>query len=291
MNATASEVASPLGVPAPSPRAPSGSRQRRLLRTARFYVPALVVFAGVIVAWEVLVGAANLQAFILPKPSAIVAALQENWGGGRFALLPSAQATLVEAVGGLVIGTIGGVLVAFVTARWVTARAALMPLAVAAGAVPIIALAPLMNNWFGVLSPLSKMMMSAVLVFFPVMINVTRGLVQVEPGALELMRSYAASEWTVLRKVRVPNALPFFFTALKLGATLSLIGAIVGEYFGGASLVLGRIIVQSASALRFDVTWAAILLGAATGIVFYLLISAVERIVIPWHASVRAAES
>ena len=108
-----------------------------------------------------------------------------------------------------------------------------MPLAVAAGAVPIIAFAPLMNNWFGVLSPLSKMMMAAVLVFFPVMINVTRGLVQVEPGALELMRSYAASEWTVLRKVRIPNALPFFFTALKLGATLSLIGAIVGEYFGG----------------------------------------------------------
>jgi NitT/TauT family transport system permease protein len=104
------------------------------------------------------------------------------------------------------------------------------------------------------------------------------------------MRSYAASEWTVLRKVRVPNALPFFFTALKLGATLSLIGAIVGEYFGGSSLVLGRIIVQSASALRFDVTWAAILLGAATGIVFYLVIVAVERLVIPWHASLRSGE-
>jgi NitT/TauT family transport system permease protein len=148
-----------------------------------------------------------------------------------------------------------------------------------------------MNNWFGVLSPLSKMMMAAVLVFFPVMVNVTRGLVQVEPGSLELMRSYAASEGTVLRKVRIPNALPFFFTALKLGATLSLIGAIVGEYFGGASLVLGRIIVQSASALRFDVTWAAILLGAVTGIVFYLVISAVERVVIPWHASVRGTES
>ena len=153
-------------------------------------------------------------------------------------------------------------LVAFATARWVSARAALLPLAIAAGAVPIIAIAPLMNNWFGVLSPLSKMMMAAVLVFFPVMVNVTRGLVQVDPAALELMRSYAASESAVLRKVRIPNALPYFFTALKLGATLSLIGAIVAEYFGGSSLVLGRIIVQSASALRFDITWAAILLGA-----------------------------
>jgi NitT/TauT family transport system permease protein len=285
----ASPVASSRGVPA-SGRTPSSGRARRLARTARYYVPAVAVFLAGIVLWEVVVGAANLQAFILPQPSAIVAALRENWSEGRYALLPSAQATLIEAIGGLVIGTVSGVLVAFVTARWVSARAALMPIAIAAGAIPIIAIAPLLNNWFGVLNPLSKMMMAAVLVFFPVMVNMTRGLVMVESSALELMRSYAASEGTVLRKVRIPNAMPFFFTALKLGATLSLIGAIVGEYFGGASLVLGRIIVQSASALRFDVTWAAILLGAITGIVFYVVISLVERTVIPWHASVRATE-
>jgi NitT/TauT family transport system permease protein len=148
-----------------------------------------------------------------------------------------------------------------------------------------------MNNWFGVLNPLSKMMIVAVLVFFPVVVNVTRGLTQVEPAALELMRSYAASESTILRQLRVPNALPYFFTALKVGATLSLIGAIVGEYFGGSSEVLGRVIVESAGALRFDVTWAAIILGAATGIVFYLIIVAIERLVIPWHASMRAQES
>jgi NitT/TauT family transport system permease protein len=122
------------------------------------------------------------------------------------------------------------------------------------------------------------------------MINVTRGLTQVEPSALELMRSYAASDWTVLRKVRLPNALPFFLTALKVATTLSLIGAIVGEYFGGSSTVIGRVVVQSASALRFDVTWAAILLAAVTGIVFYLAVAALERIFIPWHSSVRAEE-
>jgi NitT/TauT family transport system permease protein len=269
---------------------PAGRRQPRWLRSLRFYLPAVIVFVGGLVLWEVLVGLANIQAFIFPKPSAILAALQANWGDGRFALAPSAQATLVEALGGLAIGTVAGVVVAFATARWVSARAALLPLAVAANAIPIIAFAPLMNNWFGVLNPLSKMMMAAILVFFPVMANVTRGLVQVEPAALELMRSYAATEWTVLRKVRVPNALPFFFTALRLGATLSLIGAIVGEYFGGASLVLGRIIVQSASALRFDITWAAIVLGAATGIAFYLVIVIVERAVMPWHGSLRSGE-
>jgi len=113
-------------------------------------------------------------------------------------------------------------------------------------------------------------------------------LVQVEPGALELMRSYAASDWTILRKVRIPNALPYFFTAMKIATTLSLIGAIVGEYFGGANSVLGRLIVNSASALKFDITWAAILFGAATGIAFYLGVVVIERLAIPWAAAMRA---
>ncbi len=87
--------------------------------------------------------------------------------------------------------------------------------------------------------------------------------------------------------MRIPNALPYFFTALKLASTLSLIGAIVAEYFGGSTSVLGRMIVQSASALRFDITWAAVSLAAAAGILFYLLIALVERLVIPWHSSAR----
>ena len=273
---------------------PSGVRSRsaaelgsRGQRAIRFYAPAVIVFVGAIALWELVAGALNLQTFVFPKPSAILAALTANFWDGRFALLPSARATLIEALLGLAIGTIAGVAVAFATARWAAARSMLLPLAVAANAIPIIAFAPLLNNWFGTLNPLSKALMAAVLVFFPVMANVTRGLVQVEPAALELMRSYAASEWTILRKLRIPNALPFFFTALKLATTLSLIGAIVAEYFGGASYVLGRIIVQSASALKFEVTWAAIILGAATGIAFYLVIVILERVFIPWHSSVR----
>ena len=266
----------------------TGARWRRRIVD---FVPPLVVFVAVLVGWELIVGALAIKAFILPQPSAILAALGDNWeAGGRFALSTSAAATLLEALGGLVIGTVVGVAVAFASSRWATARGIMLPVAVAAGAVPIIAFAPLFNNWFGVLNPLSKAMMAAVLVFFPVMANVIRGLVQVPPAAIELMRSYAASDWTILRKVRIPNALPYFFTALKLGTTLSLIGAVVGEYFGGASFVLGRIVVQSASALRFDVTWAAIIVGAVTGIVSYLAIAALERAVIPWHASVRAGE-
>jgi NitT/TauT family transport system permease protein len=254
------EPTAPASLPALDPAYPGGRRRGAgTARTLAYYLPAVGVFLGGIVAWEVLVGALNLQAFVFPKPSAILAALQANWSGGRFALLPSAIATLQEAVLGLAIGTVAGLVVAFASARWVTARGILLPLAVAANAVPIIAFAPLLNNWFGLINPVSKALMAAVLVFFPVMANVTRGLVQVEPASLELMRSYAASEWTILRKVRIPNALPFFFTAMKIATTLSLIGAIVGEYFG----------------------------GSATVITFYLVVVAVERLVIPWHAAMR----
>jgi NitT/TauT family transport system permease protein len=177
--------------------------------------------------------------------------------------------------------------VALVASRWGVARGLLLPIAVAANAIPIIALSPLFNAWFGLTNPLSKMMMAAVLSFFPVMANVTRGLSGADAGAIELMRSYAASEGTILRKVRVPNALPFLFTALKLASTLSLIGAIVAEYFGGQTAVLGQLVITSISALRFDITWACITLAAGAGIVFYLLLALAERLVIPWHSSVR----
>lgn len=272
----------------PIPRSPG--KAHRLGSTLRHYLPAVIVFVGGIAVWELAVRIFQVRALILPAPSAIASALVDNWGAGRWPLFQSAQTTLFEAIGGLVIGTLVGVVVAFAVARWANARDAVLPFAVAANAIPIIAIAPIFNSWFGVTSPVSKMMIAALLVFFPVMINVTRGLTSVEPSAVELMRSYAASEWAILRKLRLPNALPFFLTALKVATTLSLIGAIVGEYFGGSSTVIGRIVVQSASALRFDVTWAAILLAAITGIALYLAIVALERVLIPWHPSVRGEQ-
>ena len=255
---------------------------RRSAKWLRHYGPAIAVTAGLLAAWEWMVDFS-----VLPPPSAIVAALVDNWSAGRWPLFDSARATLLEAVLGLLIGTSLGIVLGGAVARWRTAGDALLPLAIAVNAVPIIAFAPIMNLWFGVLNPLSKAMIAAVLVFFPIFINVVRGLTDVEPAALELMRSYAASEWAVLRKVRLPNALPYFLTGLKVSTVLALIGAIVGEYFGGATNVIGRIVVQSASALRWDVSWAAIILGSLAGIVLYLAILAAERVLIPWHASVR----
>jgi NitT/TauT family transport system permease protein len=263
---------------------------RRLGARMGYYLPALLVLVGGLVLWEVLTRSLNVRAFILPPPTAIGAALAENWNGGTWSLAPSVFATLQEALGGLVIGTFAGTVVGFAVARWATARDSVLPIAIAANAIPIIAIAPIFNNWFGVLNPLSKMMIAALLVFFPVMINVTRGLTQVHPSAIELMRSYAASERAVFAKVRLPNALPYFLTALKIATTLSLIGAVVGEYFGGTTQVIGRVVVQSASGLRFDVTWAAILLVALAGVTMYVAVLALERALIPWHPSLRGEE-
>jgi NitT/TauT family transport system permease protein len=254
----------------------------RAARLVSRYLPPIIVLIAALVIWEVATGGTGRR--VIPPPSAIYNAGVLNFDS----LQRSALATIYEAIGGLVLGTIGGILVAFATARWVTARDVLLPVAIASSAVPIIAVAPLINNWFGVLNPLSKMMMAALLVFFPVMINVTRGLVEVQPASVELMRSYAATEFAVLSKLRVPNMLPFLFTALKVGATLAFIGAIVGEYFGGTSEVLGRVVLTAMSSGSFDLAWAGILIGAAGAIVAYLVISLIERLAIPWHASLRS---
>jgi NitT/TauT family transport system permease protein len=257
-----------------------------MMRPLGYYLPAVAVFIGGIVLWELVVRLFNIERFLLPAPTAIAGAFADN----ADELIGAGLTTLFEAVGGFAIGLAAGLLVAFVTARFAFARSALMPFAIAANAIPIVAFAPISNSWFGIISPLSKMMIVAMLVFFPVMINTVRGLTSADPAALELMRSYATSDWTVVRKVRIPAALPYFFTALKVAATLSLIGAIVGEYFGGSTEALGRIIVENAAFLRFSTAWAAIIIAAALGIAFYLIIIGLERIVMPWHASVRGRE-
>jgi NitT/TauT family transport system permease protein len=257
-----------------------------MMRRLGYYLPAVAVFIGGIVLWELVVRLFNIERFLLPAPTAIAGAFADN----ADELIGAGLTTLFEAVGGFAIGLAAGLLVAFVTARFAFARSALMPFAIAANAIPIVAFAPISNSWFGIISPLSKMMIVAMLVFFPVMINTVRGLTSADPAALELMRSYATSDWTVVRKVRIPAALPYFFTALKVAATLSLIGAIVGEYFGGSTEALGRIIVENAAFLRFSTAWAAIIIAAALGIAFYLIIIGLERIVMPWHASVRGRE-
>jgi NitT/TauT family transport system permease protein len=125
-------------------------------------------------------------------------------------------------------------------------------------------------------------MIAAVLVFFPVMINTVRGLLTVDPAALELMRSYAAPESRVFRSVRVPNAVPYVFTALRVATTLATIGAIVAEYFAAPRGSLGQYIATQSAFLAFERSWAAIVFAAAIGIGLYLVVVVAERVVSPW---------
>ena len=135
--------------------------------------------------------------------------------------------------------------------RWTASREALLPFAIAANSMPIIAFAPIMNNWFGIDNPFSKMAIVTIMIFFPIMINTVRGLISVNSRSLELMRSYAASESEILIKLRIPNALPSLFSGLKVAGALAMIGAIVGEYFGGPRIALGVFITQEAALFRF----------------------------------------
>ena len=267
--------------------APAPSSGVTVARTLRGWLLPLGIFVGFLVVWDILVRFLGLPQFILPAPSRIAEAwvvyLPELWASTTY--------TLVEIIAGLIIGSSAGILMGALTARWVGLRESLLPFAVAVNSVPIIAFAPLLNNWFGLDSQLSKAMVAAVLCFFPVMINTARGLLHVDPAALELLRSGAASEAQVFRMVRVPSALPFVFTALKVATTLATIGAIIGEYFGAPSLSIGQYIVRYAAFLNLERSWAAIVFACSIGIGLYMLVVAVERLVMPWHSSFRAGEA
>jgi len=125
------------------------------------------------------------------------------------------------------------------------------------------------------------------MVFFPTMVSTVRGLLSPAPAALELMRSYGATERQVFLKLRIPAALPFLFTALKISASLAMIGAVVGEFFGGLERSLGVYIVSQAALFHTREAWSAIIVACAFGIAFYLLIAGAERLVIPWYVMLR----
>jgi NitT/TauT family transport system permease protein len=262
---------------APAPRAGLG---RRVGRRLWDWLPALLVLAVGIAAWE-WVFSPLAGKFLLPKPSAIAQALRDN----RHVLLSAGWFTFKEALGGFLIGCGAAILCALVLARWRRVGTAFMPYAIAANAVPIIAFAPIMNAWFGVLNPHAKMAIAAVLCFLPVLVTSLRGLTSVQPEAIELMRSYAASEVDIFRRVRIPTALPFIFTGLKVATVLSMIGAIVGDYFGGSIQALGVQIENSISLFDFPLGWAAIVVASGFGIAFYLAVAAVEKIVLRRMAS------
>src|SRR4029078_8007775 len=209
--------------------------------------PPPLVLVGLLAVWEIAVRSFGIKQFILPRPLAIA----ETWVTYLPDLYAAARYTFLEILAGLVIGATAGIVIGIVTARYRFMQDSLMPFAVAASSVPILAFAPLFNNWFGLDQQLSKAMVAAVLCFFPVMINTVRGLTNVDARALELLRSYAASEAAVFRKLRVPNSLPFVFTALRLGVTLRAIRGVVRRALAVPRLSLGQDIASYSAFLEF----------------------------------------
>jgi NitT/TauT family transport system permease protein len=169
------------------------------------------------------------------------------------------------------------------TARWATARDALVPIGTGMSTIPIIAFAPITINWFGFESQLPRITIVALMTFFPVMVNTVRGLTQVDPAALELMASYAASPGAILRRLRLPNALPYWFTALRIAVTLSVIGAVVGEFFGGPQYSIGNYVTNMTGQFKYPNAWAAIIMACVLGIGLYLVAVVAERLVMPWQ--------
>jgi NitT/TauT family transport system permease protein len=264
----------------------------RFIEALRYYLPTILVAVSVLAVWEVFVTAFNIQQFLLPKPSLIASKFVEEVNlflnpNSRSLLFESTGATFREAIGGLIIGCGAGILVALITARWTIITEATMPFAIAANSVPIIAFAPIMNNWFGLTNPASKMAIVAIIVFFPTMINTVRGLTLVDERQLELMHSYAASPMKILRSLRIPNALPYIFSALRVASPLSLIGAVVAEFFGGPRATLGVFITQEASGFDFARAWTAIVMASVIGISFYVVVLIAERIFMPWYQADR----
>ena len=249
------------------------------------WLPALAVFVLVVGLWEGLVRALHVQQFLLPKPSTIVSVFWSD----RHTLWPAGWYTFKEALGGFAIGSGLGILAATLVGRFKTVGTALMPIFIAANAVPIIAFAPIFGAWFNPISPRSKMAVAGVLCFLPVMVNTLRGLNSAKPRQIELMRSYAASELEIWRRVRVPTALPFLFTALKVASVLAMIGAIVGEYFGGSLDALGVTINNAADVFQFPLAWAGILVASLLGIALYGVVVAAERVVVRWAPDTRDA--
>ncbi len=269
------------GAPVAVQPLPRGGLGRLVGRRLTNWTPAVVVLVATLAIWQEAIDLFHIKKFLLPQPWTIATTFWDQ----RRELLSAGWLTFQEAFGGFAIGCGVAILVALALARWRRVGEALMPYAIAANAVPIIAFAPIADAWFSPFSKSSKMAIAAVLCFFPVLVNTLRGLTSVRPESLELMHSYAASQIEIFRRVRVPTALPFVFTALKIATVLSMIGAIVAQYFGGSFNDLGVLINSRSQTFAYKEAWAGIFVACLYGIAFYIAVAFVERLALRWQPS------
>ena len=275
-----------LGTSVDEPVSSAPIKPRRRLsagRLARNFLPPIILFVALLALWQYLVGALDVQPYILPKPTSIAT---EMWTT-RGTLLRNGWVTLKEVLGGFGVALVVGVVLATLMAESGLLRRTIYPLVVTSQTVPIIAIAPLITLWFG-FGLASKVYVAALIAFFPITVNTTTGLGALEQDLARLMRSFPANRWQIFTKAKVPAALPLFFAGIKIGMVLAVIGAVVGE-FVGADAGLGQYIVQQNAALNTDAVFAAVASLSIMGIALFLILSVIERVSIPWYYEERDA--
>lgn len=245
---------------------------RRIVGAA---APPVVFGVLFVLAWEWAVKLFGWKPYFLTPPSANWRALVDNFRPIRQA----AMATGSNALVGLIAGAVVGVLMGFLLMRFRVLNDMVNPLAIAVNAIPIVVLVAVFTNQYGSTSQVPRRLMVTLIVYFVVLVNVAKGLRQVQPTHLELLRSYAASPREVIAKVRVPHAVPYLFTALKIAAPGAVITAFVAEYFGGPQNGLGYRITSNLSNSKNAVAWAYVFGAIIVGLAFYLISIAVESLI------------
>jgi NitT/TauT family transport system permease protein len=281
---------------APALRPPVFVRRSRLRGVGENVLPPLVALALALAAWEGLVRLLNIPIYLLPAPSDVAGTLWRLLSAGFVpptyvgapaeGILYDTYVTFSEALVGLAIGTFAGLALAVVMTHSRFAEQALYPIVISIRSTPIIAVAPVFIIWFG-FTIMPKAIVAALATFYPVLVNCITGMRAIDPATLEFFESVHASRSEIFWKLRVPNTLPYFFAALRLNVSLSLIGAIVGELVGARDGV-GHMITAAAVTLRTTEVFSGVVILTALGVILTELVTLVQRRVLFWHETERA---
>ncbi|MGO4200549.1 ABC transporter permease [Rhodococcus sp. TAF43] len=244
----------------------------------RRLLPAIVVVIALVAAWQAYVAASGIRPQVLPSPARV---LEQGWAH-RDDIAVHAWSTLQVTLVGFAVSLAVAWALAIVVDFSPWLRRAFVPLFVISQTLPIIAIAPLMIIWFG-FGLLPKILVIALATFFPMAIGLIEGFASTDREAGALLRSMGASRWQQFRYVRLPSALPRFFTALRIGVTYAVVGAVFAEYVGATS-GLGIYMSIQKNSFRTDLVLAAVLVTAAISVALYLCTFAIERVVAPWIA-------
>lgn len=242
-------------------------------------VPAMVAAAIALTLWEIWVRVREIKEYLVPAPTAVAEALFDD--PSRF--IEAGFVSLQHALGGLVLGAGVAFLLAVVMAHSRFLERALYPLAILVKVTPVVAVAPLFLIWFG-FNAWPKFLVAALITFFPMLVNSVTGLRTIDPSAHDFLRALDASRWQVFVKLRMPASLPYVLAALRISVPLSLIGAVVAEWFAGDSGV-GQIIVIANGELDTPVLFGAVFVLATIGVTLTGAVAYIERRVLFWHES------